>query len=113
MDLLTITDQDRLRVDTLHADHREMSVNDIVRQGLTREAKYLSPILFYDQEGSRLFEKICDLPEYYLTRTEQSILDAHVAAMIGSAAFFEPLILTSPFNGFSPSMINLSILNQL
>ncbi len=37
---------------------------------------------FYDDEGSRLFEQICDLPEYYLTRTEDAILAAHADAMV-------------------------------
>ena len=39
--------------------------------GLTSRPKALSPWLFYDEEGSRLFEAITDLPEYYLTRTER------------------------------------------
>lgn len=49
----------------------------------------ISPKYFYDSAGSRLFERICDLPEYYLTRTEMSIFDRHVsemAALIGSGA---------------------------
>ena len=42
--------------------------------GLTQPQKYLPSKYFYDARGSRLFEKICDLPEYYLTRTELVIL---------------------------------------
>ena len=41
---------------------------------------------FYDSEGSRLFEEICRLPEYYQTRTELALLDAHageIAALMG------------------------------
>ena len=41
--------------------------------GLTARPKTLSPWLFYDEEGSRLFEAITELPEYYLTRTERAI----------------------------------------
>ncbi|HRP74236.1 MAG TPA: L-histidine N(alpha)-methyltransferase [Rhodocyclaceae bacterium] len=41
----------------------------------------ISPKYFYDCVGSQLFERICDLPEYYLTRTEISIFDRHVAEM--------------------------------
>ncbi len=37
---------------------------------------------FYDDRGSRLFEQICDLPEYYLTRTEDAILLEHADAMV-------------------------------
>lgn len=42
--------------------------------------------LFYDAEGSRLFERITELPEYYLTRTERGILTDHAVAMIERAA---------------------------
>lgn len=45
-----------------------------VYRGLTSRPKTLSPWLFYDAEGSRLFEKITTLPEYYVTRTERKIL---------------------------------------
>jgi dimethylhistidine N-methyltransferase len=41
--------------------------------GLTRPQKTLSPWLFYDESGSQLFERITDLPEYYLTRTERAL----------------------------------------
>ncbi|MEO0457302.1 MAG: L-histidine N(alpha)-methyltransferase [Cyanobacteria bacterium P01_A01_bin.114] len=44
-----------------------------VLDGLTQTPKALPPKYFYDQRGSVLFEKICDLPEYYLTRTETAI----------------------------------------
>lgn len=46
-----------------------------VLEGLTRSPKALPPKLFYDAEGSALFEEITRLPEYYLTRTELSILE--------------------------------------
>jgi L-histidine Nalpha-methyltransferase len=45
-----------------------------VRAGLTRPFKELSPRYFYDERGSELFERITDLPEYYLTRAERAIL---------------------------------------
>jgi dimethylhistidine N-methyltransferase len=44
-----------------------------VRDGLTSFPKRLPPWLFYDAEGSRLFDEITELPEYYLTRTERGI----------------------------------------
>jgi dimethylhistidine N-methyltransferase len=43
-------------------------------EGLSRPQKAMSPKYFYDAEGSRLFEAICDLPEYYPTRTETALL---------------------------------------
>ncbi len=48
-----------------------------VAAGLTAELKHLSCRYFYDREGSRLFEAICELPEYYLTRAETEILKRH------------------------------------
>jgi dimethylhistidine N-methyltransferase len=41
----------------------------------------ISPKYFYDAEGSTLFEQICDLPEYYPTRTETALLRQHAAAL--------------------------------
>jgi L-histidine Nalpha-methyltransferase len=55
-------------------------------KGLTQHPKSLSPKYFYDDRGSELFEKICDLPEYYPTRTEASILSQcadEIAEMTG------------------------------
>ena len=49
--------------------------------GLTARPKRLSPKYFYDEAGSRLFEEITALPEYYPTRCELSILRAHAADM--------------------------------
>jgi dimethylhistidine N-methyltransferase len=52
-----------------------------VLAGLQAPAKSLPPKYFYDREGSRLFEEICDLPEYYPTRTEIAILETHANAL--------------------------------
>jgi dimethylhistidine N-methyltransferase len=57
-----------------------------VYRGLTSRPKTLSPWLFYDEEGSRLFEQITELDEYYLTRTEKKIFQTHADEMIRSAA---------------------------
>jgi dimethylhistidine N-methyltransferase len=53
------------------------AVADEARRGLTSTPKCLSPWLFYDEAGSRLFEQITTLPEYYLTRTERDLFAAH------------------------------------
>src|SRR5215472_5313171 len=50
---------------------------DDVVAGLLAEPKQLPPKYFYDQIGSELFQRITTLPEYYLTRTETGILEAH------------------------------------
>ncbi len=52
-----------------------------VLAGLGRPDKRLSPKFFYDRQGSRLFDRITNLPEYYPTRTEIGILRAHGAEM--------------------------------
>ena len=57
---------------------KEVFINNFsedVKAGLTSESKYLPFAYFYDHIGSQLFEKICELPEYYLTRTETVILE--------------------------------------
>jgi L-histidine N-alpha-methyltransferase len=47
--------------------------SDVI-SGLSKRQKKLTPKYFYDEIGSVLFEKITQLPEYYVTRTELSIL---------------------------------------
>jgi dimethylhistidine N-methyltransferase len=57
-----------------------------VLNGLRERPKTLSPWLFYDEAGSRLFEEITELPEYYVTRTERQILAEHADEMVSAAA---------------------------
>src|SRR5690242_5317138 len=52
-----------------------------VLRGLRQSRKQLPCKFFYDRTGSQLFDRICDLPEYYLTRTELGILQSHVDEM--------------------------------
>ncbi len=57
--------------------------------GLAKNPKEIACKYFYDAEGSRLFEAICALPEYYQTRTETALLARHaeeIAALIGADA---------------------------
>jgi dimethylhistidine N-methyltransferase len=56
-------------------------VADAVRSGLLATPKSLPPFLFYDERGSALFDRITELPEYYLTRTERGILETHAEAI--------------------------------
>ena len=60
-------------------------LSDVIT-GLSSEPRALPCKYFYDERGAALFQKICDLPEYYITRTEIDILDryrAEIAAQIG------------------------------
>jgi dimethylhistidine N-methyltransferase len=54
-----------------------------VLAGLTARPKILLPKYFYDELGSRLFEAICCLPEYHVTRDEEEILNEHVDEITG------------------------------
>jgi L-histidine Nalpha-methyltransferase len=56
------------------------------RTGLTKTPKTLAPWLFYDEAGSRLFEQITELPEYYLTRTERNLFTVHADEIIERAS---------------------------
>jgi dimethylhistidine N-methyltransferase len=65
-----------------------------VLAGLRATPKRLSPAYLYDRRGSQLFDAICELPEYYLTRTETGILarfaDEMAACIGGRALLLEP-----------------------
>lgn len=57
-----------------------------VAEGLSRPQKELPPKFFYDERGSRLFEQITQLPEYYLTRSERALLQRWMPEWIGALA---------------------------
>jgi dimethylhistidine N-methyltransferase len=52
-----------------------------MQTALSQTPKSISPKYFYDQAGSALFDRICELPEYYPTRTELTLLQTHAGAM--------------------------------
>jgi len=61
--------------------HARSFAKDVL-DGLSERPKWLLPLYFYDERGSKLFEEICRLPEYYITRTEHSILKANASEII-------------------------------
>ena len=76
----------------LPADYRAASLRADALAGLTATPKSLPPKWFYDAQGSALFEKITELPEYYPTRAERAILRAvapEIAALTGATALVE------------------------
>jgi L-histidine N-alpha-methyltransferase len=75
----------------LEADALERALRADVRAGLTASPKTLPPKWFYDERGSKLFDEITRLVEYYPTRTERSILAAH-AAQIAEFSRAETLV---------------------
>jgi L-histidine N-alpha-methyltransferase len=70
----SLVQTDDIRIDSWLSDAEERSLANDVLDGLTRPFKELPPKHFYDSRGSELFERICELPEYYPTRTEKGIL---------------------------------------
>ena len=56
-----------------------------VQNGLHSRPRSLKPWMLYDELGSRLFEQITALPEYYPTRTERSLLESRADAIVASA----------------------------
>jgi dimethylhistidine N-methyltransferase len=65
--------------------------NDI-REGLSSNPKHLFPKYLYDQLGSRLFEAICEVNEYYLTRAEDEILRVHADDIVSAVQNCQTLI---------------------
>lgn len=65
----------RLRIDVVRSESAYATLADDVRDGLTAKPKSLPTKYLYDDRGSKLFDAICDLPEYYPTRTERALLE--------------------------------------
>jgi len=70
-----------IRIDVHLAQGAERRLAEDVLDGLTKPFKEIPPKHFYDSRGSELFDAICELPEYYPTRTETAILDASAEAI--------------------------------
>jgi len=73
----TAQTQERLHIEYLLNPKANTDDGRDVIVGLTQTPKTLPPHYFYDKKGSLLFEQICELPEYYPTRTEGAILEKY------------------------------------
>src|SRR5579883_686935 len=93
-----------------------------VREGLARPPRSIPPKYFYDERGSRLFDAICDLPEYYLTRAEAALLTRHadeIVTLVGARTLVEigsgmarktgPLVRALCDHGASPLYVPFDI----
>ena len=81
-----------LRIDVHVGDRAPRALPDDVLDGLTKPFKELPPKHLYDARGAELFDRICELPEYYPTRTERAILDRYadpIARRTGMAELVE------------------------
>ncbi|BAT52933.1 hypothetical protein NOS3756_18750 [Nostoc sp. NIES-3756] len=86
--------EERLQIQRLQEPTRVVTstVGSDVVKGLTKTPKSLPPCYFYDDRGSELFERICELPEYYVTRTETAILQQYaseIAQITGACELVE------------------------
>jgi L-histidine Nalpha-methyltransferase len=86
---------ERVTVESHLGGGEPRSLADDVLDGLTRPFKELPPKHFYDARGAELFDRICDLPEYYPTRAERAILDARSAEIVASTGATELVELGS------------------
>ena len=91
--------EERFSLVTIDKDVFINNFSEDVKAGLTSESKYLPFVYFYDHIGSQLFEKICELPEYYLTRTETDILETNAEDI--ASRFSEETVLVELGSGSS------------
>ena len=92
MEPVTSPAEPAIQIDSHLDGEQERSLADDVLDGLTRPLKELPPKHFYDARGAELFDRICELPEYYPTRTERAILQdgaAELAAITGAVELVE------------------------
>jgi L-histidine N-alpha-methyltransferase len=86
------TREDRLVIHNLVKRDPLADFAEDVRRGLSAKAKHLFPKYLYDELGSQLFEAICLLPEYYLTRAENEILTRYAGEIVGAIQMPNTLI---------------------
>ena len=84
-----------LRIDVHVGSKTPRALPDDVLDGLTKPFKELPPKHLYDARGAELFDRICDLPEYYPTRTERTILQHFAEAIVRRTAMAELVELGS------------------
>lgn len=80
-----------LRSELIDLHPRPADLRRLVRAGMARRPRQLPAWLLYDAEGSRLFERICEQPEYSLTRTETTLLERQAGAIAAAVAAALPI----------------------
>jgi L-histidine Nalpha-methyltransferase len=84
-----------LRIDVHVGVQSPRALPDDVLDGLTKPFKELPPKHLYDARGAALFDRICELPEYYPTRTERAILNGYADAIVRRTGMAELVELGS------------------
>lgn len=100
---MTTENTEKLELHDFHPSRADQRSD--VLDGLRQTQKWISSIYFYDELGSQLFDAICELPEYYPTRTELAILEQHgdeICAAIGPE-----VLLVEPGSGSSVKVRHL------
>lgn len=90
-----ISQQQKVKIKNLLPEIGISQMREEIIQGLTAEPKSISSKYFYDKTGSELFNKITQLPEYYPTRTEKSILHQIAPDLMNRNTSFEIIELGS------------------
>jgi L-histidine N-alpha-methyltransferase len=93
--MTTLLESNAVRIESFLSEAEERSLANDVLDGLTRPFKELPPKHFYDARGSDLFERICELPEYYPTRTETAIIEEQAAGIVDATGAGELVELGS------------------
>lgn len=116
-----LMNNDRLRLVRTEQQTAQRGFAEDVARGLTLEPKQLDCRYLYDETGSQIFEAICDLPEYYLTRAESEILRQHadeiaglfpqgvVLVELGSGSSVKTRLLIEAFLAAQPRLSYVSI----
>jgi L-histidine N-alpha-methyltransferase len=92
MEPIADPEETAIRIDSHLDGSQERSLAEDVLDGLTRPFKELPPKHFYDARGAELFDRICELPEYYPTRAERAILErtaSELAALTNAVELVE------------------------
>jgi L-histidine N-alpha-methyltransferase len=79
---MTETQETRIACETIPVARTIPTLIDDVAKGLLNAPRVLPPKYFYDEHGSTLFDRICETPEYYVTRTEDALLEDCAKAII-------------------------------
>jgi L-histidine Nalpha-methyltransferase len=86
---------ERIEIDDALSHDAGTTLAQDALDGLTRAHKELSPKHLYDSRGAALFDEICELPEYYPTRTERLILERHAGEIVAASGAAELVELGS------------------
>jgi L-histidine Nalpha-methyltransferase len=104
--------KDRLVIHNLVKHDPSAGFAEDVRNGLLSEPKRLLPKYFYDELGSLLFDAICLLPEYYLTRAENEIIERYADEIVGSVGGPKTLLEMGSGSASKTKLIVEALLNK-